>query len=648
MVTHITSEFIDQMSQKPLKEIPKKIIFGEEVIYHKEYTSYPHRGKYKIFDNLIDDMFAKKNPILLRSLLPKYRDKTQNITGIGYIKQEQMEVINEAIPKRKSILKLPTGFGKTIVSTLCAIRYMLWDRHLNGKGRVLVVLQKSLLEQWRDELNAFFEGTLPFHIIHSDFCICDVEDSGFYAMTSTGIRMSYDEQNLGSFSKKFVNRNFQDEKAPFIVPVKQPIGDWTDFIYGAHSTAWSCLIMDEIHLYSNSQSANCLSIGAVFSQARFGLSATPIKNPKNNFFFGLFILLGIPIVKNIYETGTYMEKHANLSFKPYVIEREFIRDWEPPKLIMRNITHTLTKNEVDAHLCLADFYQLIKKSILEAISQQEKQNIAEFRGSLLEVIIYLRLATTSPIIPIARELAIDYVYAGNTPLRQFLNEAYKKGNLSKEWLESNDSLLSSRIDSILKTTKTVDGDLNLKNERIIIFDSYKISLRAIGYYLEKMYGDTRPIFGRLKGEMDEINKWRKSDNGILLMTFKKGGFGLNLQGGRVIFISTLDWSDNETAQAIGRAYRVGQKKDVYIYRFNSNTGMEEGLLAKHSDKNLRSSEVIKGVTSDKIHTIEKLNISELAEIKEINDVKKKLKELLKTAPLHLRNPIVSNITLKTP
>lgn len=60
-----------------------------------------------------------------------------------------------------------------------------------------------------------------------------------------------------------------------------------------------------------------------------------------------------------------------------------------------------------------------------------------------------------------------------------------------------------------------------------------------------------------------------------LLTTKVGGFGLNLTGADRAIIMDPDWNPANDNQAVDRCYRIGQKKDVIVYRLVSIGGLEE-------------------------------------------------------------------------
>ena len=66
---------------------------------------------------------------------------------------------------------------------------------------------------------------------------------------------------------------------------------------------------------------------------------------------------------------------------------------------------------------------------------------------------------------------------------------------------------------------------------------------------------------------------------IFLISLKAGGVGLNLTEAGYVFILDPWWNLAAENQAIGRAYRMGQKQAVFVYRFVTAGTLEEKILA---------------------------------------------------------------------
>jgi len=55
---------------------------------------------------------------------------------------------------------------------------------------------------------------------------------------------------------------------------------------------------------------------------------------------------------------------------------------------------------------------------------------------------------------------------------------------------------------------------------------------------------------------------------------KAGGLGLNLQGANRVIIYDFSFNPSWDEQAVGRAYRLGQKRPVFVYRFRTGGTFE--------------------------------------------------------------------------
>ena len=71
---------------------------------------------------------------------------------------------------------------------------------------------------------------------------------------------------------------------------------------------------------------------------------------------------------------------------------------------------------------------------------------------------------------------------------------------------------------------------------------------------------------------------------ILILSLKAGGTGLNLMQANHVIHYDLWWNPAVEAQATDRAYRIGQQKNVMVYRFISQGTFEEKINQLSADK----------------------------------------------------------------
>lgn len=79
---------------------------------------------------------------------------------------------------------------------------------------------------------------------------------------------------------------------------------------------------------------------------------------------------------------------------------------------------------------------------------------------------------------------------------------------------------------------------------------------------------------------------------IFLLSAKAGGTGLNLMVANRIILFEPDWNPSTDQQTMGRVHRVGQKKEVHVYRLLCTGTIEEKIFQRQIAKLLLSDNVI--------------------------------------------------------
>lgn len=79
-----------------------------------------------------------------------------------------------------------------------------------------------------------------------------------------------------------------------------------------------------------------------------------------------------------------------------------------------------------------------------------------------------------------------------------------------------------------------------------------------------------------------------------ILSTRSGGVGVNLTGADTVIFYDSDWNPTMDAQAQDRCHRIGQTKDVHIYRLVSERTIEENILKKANQKRLLGDLAIEG------------------------------------------------------
>eukprot|EP00871_Galdieria_phlegrea_P003754 jgi/Galph1/437/GphlegSOOS_G5235.1 len=134
------------------------------------------------------------------------------------------------------------------------------------------------------------------------------------------------------------------------------------------------------------------------------------------------------------------------------------------------------------------------------------------------------------------------------------------------------------------------------SSRVLLFSQSRSMLDI----LEKFARERRYIYLRMDGEtamqermslIDSFNQ--NSEIFLFLLTTKVGGLGLNLTGANRVVLYDPDWNPSTDLQARERAWRIGQKRDVIIYRLVTSGTIEEKIYHRQIFKQLITNKVLK-------------------------------------------------------
>lgn len=125
------------------------------------------------------------------------------------------------------------------------------------------------------------------------------------------------------------------------------------------------------------------------------------------------------------------------------------------------------------------------------------------------------------------------------------------------------------------------GELKCNGHKSLIFSP---STKILDIIESSLPLNLARIDGQTKGKdrqklVDEFNRKESKIDAMLLST-KAAGIGLNLTGADRAIIFSPSWNPADDAQAVDRCYRIGQRKDVVVYRFITAGTVEEKMYEK--------------------------------------------------------------------
>lgn len=147
----------------------------------------------------------------------------------------------------------------------------------------------------------------------------------------------------------------------------------------------------------------------------------------------------------------------------------------------------------------------------------------------------------------------------------------------------------------LQTLYTMLRDLKANGHRVLIFTQMTRVLDILEMFLSYNGHRYLRLDGSTKIEDRQIITERfNSDTRIFcfIASSRSGGVGINLTGADTVFFYDSDWNPSMDRQCMDRAHRIGQTREVHIYRFVSTHTVEENMLKKANQKRLLDKVVI--------------------------------------------------------
>ena len=132
-------------------------------------------------------------------------------------------------------------------------------------------------------------------------------------------------------------------------------------------------------------------------------------------------------------------------------------------------------------------------------------------------------------------------------------------------------------------------DLHLEaidnNRKMIVFSYFRDVIDIIHKeFKDYIYG---PIIGSMSSQrrQEVLQEFGSAPNGsIILSQIEAGGVGLNIQTANTVVICEPQLKPSTELQAISRVYRMGQTKDVIVYRLLTTEGVDKYLLERLKSK----------------------------------------------------------------
>jgi SNF2 family DNA or RNA helicase len=130
--------------------------------------------------------------------------------------------------------------------------------------------------------------------------------------------------------------------------------------------------------------------------------------------------------------------------------------------------------------------------------------------------------------------------------------------------------------------------------RALVFSQFTGFLAHVRERLDAAGLDYSYLDGATRKRSEVVGRFKEGTAGVFLISLKAGGFGLNLTEADYCFLLDPWWNPATEAQAIDRTHRIGQTRNVMVYRLIAKDTIEEKVLALAN----RKAELFHGVMND--------------------------------------------------
>ncbi|MHB1709711.1 MAG: DEAD/DEAH box helicase [Thermoplasmataceae archaeon] len=427
------------------------------------------------------------------------------------------------------ILADDMGLGKTIQ----AIGYILTVSRMEKKaGKTLVVCPMSVMTNWSREIERF-APSLKVLLHHGQ-------------LRKAG-RDKFEEK-IVDYDVIITSNDLVMRDADTLREIK-----------------WSVIILDEAQNFKNRSTKRAGAIRKLRSVHRIALTGTPVENRLSELWSIIDFL-------NPGYLGTQREFHTKWE-TPFANgdakAKETLRNLVNPFILRREksdkkvITDLPEKNEMNVYCGLTEEQaSLYEAHVREMMSSIENSEGIARKGRILSMITRLKQICDHPVLYLADKSGL-------------------KGRSEK-----------------LERLKDMISELVEDKEKAVVFTQYVTMGRHISEFLEEELGAKVLFFhgGLNARERDMIINTFQNSNGeypILVSSLKAGGLGLNLTEANNVFHYDRWWNPAVENQATDRTYRIGQKKNVQVYKFVTVGTLEENIDALLKGKTKLAGDILK-------------------------------------------------------
>ncbi|TVY55423.1 ISWI chromatin-remodeling complex ATPase ISW2, partial [Lachnellula cervina] len=458
-----------------------------------------------------------------------FRESPGFIKG-GEMRDYQVSGLNWLISLHENgisgILADEMGLGKTL-QTIAFLGYL---RHIMGiTGPHLIIVPKSTLDNWKRE---FAKWTPEVNVLV--------------------LQGAKDERHA------LINERLIDEKFDCCITSYEMILREKSHL---KKFAWEYIIIDEAHRIKNEESSLAQVIRLFNSRNRLLITGTPLQNNLHE----LWALLNFLLPDVFGDSEAFDQWFSGQGEDQDTVVQQLHRVLRP--FLLRRVKSDvekslLPKKEINLYIGMSDmqinWYKKILEKDIDAVNGAGGKR--ESKTRLLNIVMQLRKCCNHP-----------YLFEGAEPGPPYTTDEHIVVNAGKMVM----------LDRLLVRLKK-------QGSRVLIFSQMSRLLDILEDYCVFREFKYCRIDGGTAHEdrisaIDDYNK-KDSEKFVFLLTTRAGGLGINLTSADIVVLYDSDWNPQADLQAMDRAHRIGQTKQVVVYRFVTENAIEEKVLERAAQK----------------------------------------------------------------
>ncbi|MGW8483763.1 DEAD/DEAH box helicase [Microbacterium sp. NPDC055903] len=146
--------------------------------------------------------------------------------------------------------------------------------------------------------------------------------------------------------------------------------------------------------------------------------------------------------------------------------------------------------------------------------------------------------------------------------------------------EADAGIASRKLEVLVERVE----ELRAEGHRALVFSQFTSFLDLAAQRLDRAGIPYAYLDGSTRRRSAVIEGFRSGEQPVFLISLKAGGFGLTLTEADYVFLLDPWWNPAAEAQAVDRTHRIGQDKQVFVYRMISTGTIEEKVLALQQRK----------------------------------------------------------------